>query len=77
MRSEHHGSHSVFFSVGKHPKKPDRFPWQGDLRGTVFLLHRESRGEAPRWQEDFKETTVSLVEDFIGDGVLFGREKAE
>lgn len=33
--------------------------WQGDLRGTEFLLQRESRGEAPRWLEESKETWVS------------------
>lgn len=49
----------LFFSVGKHPRKPSWFPWQGVLRGTAFLLHKESRGEVPRWLEASNETWVS------------------
>lgn len=57
--------------------KPGWFRWQGDIRGTAFLLEEASRGEAPRWLEESKEPWVSSAEVFKGDGVPFGREKAE
>ena len=36
----------------------------------------KTRKNASVWQEEFKETSVSLTEDFKGDSVPFGREKS-
>ena len=41
----------LFFSAWEASNETGRFRWQGDLRGTAFLLHRVSRGEAPLWAE--------------------------
>ena len=41
--------------------------WQGNLRGTAFLLHRESRGEAPAgWKHPMKP-------GFRGGGIQRGQ----
>jgi hypothetical protein len=44
------------------------------IRKTQFPKTRKT---ASVWQEEFKETLVSLTGVFKGDGVLFGRENAE
>ena len=57
-RNEQRGSHSAFSLWGR-IQRNRAVSWQWDLRGTAFLLHRKSRGEAPRWLEESKETWVS------------------
>ena len=42
-----------------------------------IIQFSKTRKNASVWPEDVKETLVSLTEVFKGDGVLFGREKAE
>jgi len=48
---EHLAAHNSFSPRETSKETDSRCLWQGVLRGTAFLLHRVSRGEAPLWAE--------------------------